>query len=108
MLFLVCGFKHRLSGNCNCSMKLKVCEMVFATKTSGKWVVYPAKLFSHENLLGLVWKKSGVSGSSWSGIGEPGNEARFSLEARLWECAPLKKRKRSLSQCESEVSSEVQ
>lgn len=70
MLFLVCVFKHRRSGNRNCSMKLKTCEMVFVTGTSGKWVVYPAKLFGHENLLGLVWKKSGVSGSSWSGIGE--------------------------------------
>lgn len=60
MLLLVCGFKHRLSGNHNCSMKLKACEMVFVTGTSGKWVVYPVKLFSHENLLGLVWKKSVV------------------------------------------------
>ena len=90
----------------NCSMKLKACEIAFVTKSYGKWVVYPVKLVSHENLLGLVWKKSGVGGSSWNGIGEQGNEARFSLEDRLWECTPLKKR--SLSQYESEVSSEVQ
>lgn len=108
MLFLVCGFKHRLSGNGNCSVKLRAGEMVFVTKSAGKWVVYPVKPVSHENLLELAWKKSGVSSSSWSGTRERGNEARFSLEARLWECTPLTKRTRSLSQYESEGSSEVQ
>jgi len=105
MSFFVCGLRHQLSSNCNHSTKLEVGEMVFVTKSTGKWVVYPVKLVSHEKLLGLAWNESGV-GSSWSGTSERGKEARLTLEARLCECKPLKTR--SLSQYQSQVSSEVQ
>lgn len=87
-------------------MKLKACEMMFATKSPGKYVLCPVKLVSHNRLLGLVWKKSGVSDSSWNGIAEGGSQSRFSLEAGLWECTPLK-RTGSLSQHGSEDGSEI-
>lgn len=67
-MFLVCGFLHRLSGNRNFSMKLKACEKVFVRKSTRMGIVFPEKLVSHENLLGFPWKRSGVRGSSWSGI----------------------------------------
>lgn len=50
LLFLVCGFKHRLAGYFNCFLKLKVDEMVFLTKSAVKWVVYAMKPDSHSNL----------------------------------------------------------
>lgn len=50
LLFLVCVFKHRLASYFNCSLKLKVDEMVFLTKSAVKWVVYAMKPDSHSNL----------------------------------------------------------